>query len=77
MATSCSLWEVRDHLKAFRLIGRKYQNVHVCGEAYSDFQGHIEGALSRHAMLLQRSTSEFRSATATNIKATNCTIRKR
>ena len=39
----------RDPLVAFRLRGREddrhLANVHICGEAYSDFQGFIEGAL--------------------------------
>ena len=38
-------WEVREHLKAFALDGAKEARVHVCGEAYSDYQGFIEGAL--------------------------------
>jgi hypothetical protein len=39
-------WEVRDRLKAFGLIGREnIRNLHVCGEAYSDYQGYIEGSL--------------------------------
>ena len=38
--------EVADRLAAFGLVGREdIENVHVCGEAYSDFQGFIEGAL--------------------------------
>jgi hypothetical protein len=32
-------------LRAFSLDGDVANNVHVCGEAYSDFQGFIEGAL--------------------------------
>jgi monoamine oxidase len=39
-------WEVRDNLKAFGLIGREtVKNLHICGEAYSDYQGYIEGSL--------------------------------
>jgi len=38
--------EVARRLQAFGLVGREgITNVHVCGEAYSDFQGFIEGAL--------------------------------
>lgn len=37
--------EVRARLAAFALPGSSAKNVHVCGEAYSDFQGFIEGAL--------------------------------
>jgi hypothetical protein len=37
---------VRENLKAFGLIGREtIKNLHVCGEAYSDYQGYIEGSL--------------------------------
>jgi monoamine oxidase len=32
-------------LRAFALDGGTAKNVHICGEAYSDFQGFIEGAL--------------------------------
>jgi hypothetical protein len=39
-------WEVRANLSAFGLIGREpIKNLHVCGEAYSDYQGYIEGSL--------------------------------
>jgi monoamine oxidase len=39
-------WEVRARLQAFGLIGREtIRNLHVCGEAYSDYQGYIEGSL--------------------------------
>jgi phytoene dehydrogenase-like protein len=35
-----------DRLKAFSLVGQPGRdNVHVCGEAYSDYQGFIEGSL--------------------------------
>jgi Flavin containing amine oxidoreductase len=38
--------EAIDRLKAFSLVGRPgLGNLHVCGEAYSDYQGFIEGAL--------------------------------
>jgi hypothetical protein len=32
-------------LRAFGLKGSKLHNVHICGEAYSDYQGFIEGSL--------------------------------
>jgi monoamine oxidase len=40
-------WEVIARLKAFSLIHdpEKHKNIHICGEAYSDHQGFIEGAL--------------------------------
>ena len=37
-------WEVADAFAAFSLDGRA-KNVHICGDAYSDYQGFIEGAL--------------------------------
>jgi hypothetical protein len=36
---------ISKRLRAFALEGSATPNVHVCGEAYSDFQGFIEGAL--------------------------------
>ena len=39
-------WEVRERLQAFGLHDApEVKNVHICGEAYSDYQGFIEGAL--------------------------------
>jgi hypothetical protein len=39
-------WNVRAHLRAFALPrGAPELNIHICGEAYSDYQGFIEGAL--------------------------------
>ena len=37
-------WIVREQLEAFSLKG-VHQNIHICGEAFSDFQGFIEGSL--------------------------------
>ena len=38
--------EAMDRLKAFSLVGHPgRRNLHVCGEAFSDYQGFIEGAL--------------------------------
>jgi hypothetical protein len=49
---ACHAWKPRlnvpkalGELKAFSLVGRNTNNVHICGEAYSDYQGFIEGAL--------------------------------
>jgi monoamine oxidase len=36
---------VMDTLRAFNLAGSNTKNIHVAGEAFSDFQGFIEGAL--------------------------------
>ncbi len=40
-------WEVIVRLRAFSLINDqdKHKNIHICGEAYSDYQAFIEGAL--------------------------------
>jgi hypothetical protein len=38
-------WEVRQTLTAFNLTGGATKNVHIVGEAYSDYHGFIEGAL--------------------------------
>lgn len=40
-------WDARNELKAFGNPGQQNnkQNIHICGEAYSDYQGFIEGAL--------------------------------
>jgi hypothetical protein len=40
-------FEVRQELPAFALesANQRVKNVHICGEAYSDYQGFIEGAL--------------------------------
>ncbi|MFL6162592.1 MAG: FAD-dependent oxidoreductase [Jatrophihabitantaceae bacterium] len=42
-------WEIMQRLQAFGLTGRPshrhHRNVHICGEAVSDYQGFIEGAL--------------------------------
>ena len=39
-------WETIDFLKAVSLNGNaENKNIHICGEAYSDYQGFIEGSL--------------------------------
>lgn len=53
-------WKILKRLSAFRISGDNkphdpndgLKNVHVCGEAYSDYQGFIEGALrsSEHVL---------------------------
>jgi hypothetical protein len=45
-------WEVIERLKAFSIGKRGLPNVHICGEAYSDYQGFIEGALRSAAIVL-------------------------
>src|SRR4029453_17122464 len=45
--------EAMDRLKAFSLVGQPGRdNIHVCGEAYSDYQGFIEGSLRSAAKAL-------------------------
>ncbi len=56
VGAGCHTWlcgarspDIRHRLEAFGLIGRashrELKNVHICGEAVSDYQGFIEGAL--------------------------------
>jgi monoamine oxidase len=39
-------WEVRSKLEAFSLENSNDLNLHICGEAFSDFQGFMEGSLT-------------------------------
>jgi hypothetical protein len=59
---------VRARLTAFSLEGSATTNVHICGEAYSDFQGFIEGALrsARHVVetIIGEPVGELRGAGA-------------
>jgi len=45
-------WKSLERLRAFSLTKGGPSNVHVCGEAYSDYQGFIEGALRSTAQVL-------------------------
>ena len=47
-------WEAIRRLVAFPLAPGAPENLHVVGEAYSDYQGFIEGSLRSVAMLLHR-----------------------
>jgi monoamine oxidase len=38
-------WAVQEKISAFSLEHNGSENVHICGEAFSDYQGFIEGAL--------------------------------
>ena len=38
-------WEVSPKLEAFSINENETQNIHICGEAFSDFQGFMEGSL--------------------------------
>ncbi|MBI4235745.1 MAG: FAD-dependent oxidoreductase [Chloroflexi bacterium] len=45
-------WQVAERLEAFSLGGGPPCNVHICGEAFSDYQGFMEGAVrSAHRAL--------------------------
>jgi hypothetical protein len=48
-AVGAESWEIMGRLDSFSLMGRMAdqppRNVHICGEAVSDYQGFIEGAL--------------------------------
>lgn len=64
---ACHAWapgvpvgEALDRLKAFSLLGRAgADNLHVCGEAYSDYQGFIEGALRSAENVLEAIDDEI------------------
>jgi len=45
-------WKVMDSFKAFDF-GSGAKNVHIVGEAFSDYQGFIEGALNSAELALQ------------------------
>lgn len=44
-------WKVQEAFKAFS-VGSGRKNVHICGEAYSDYHGFIEGALNSAHLIL-------------------------
>jgi monoamine oxidase len=46
--------EVREKFSAFALKGQPKENVHIVGEAYSDYQGFIEGALRSAELALAK-----------------------
>jgi hypothetical protein len=57
----CHIWkpgidveQVIDELSAFSLSGTGSRNVHICGEAYSDFQGFIEGGLRNALKVIEK-----------------------
>jgi len=56
---ACHAWRpgsdpaaVMSHFQAFSLSGTVEKRLHICGEAYSDYQGFIEGALRSAANVL-------------------------
>ncbi len=47
-------WEVMEALMAFPLNGGAAPNIHICGEAFSDYQGFMEGAVrTAHRVMIQ------------------------
>jgi monoamine oxidase len=47
-------WKVMDTLRAFPLIEGAAPNIHICGEAFSDYQGFMEGAVRKaHQVMLR------------------------
>jgi monoamine oxidase len=53
-------WGVSARLEAFSLTGQAPKNVHICGEAFSDFQGFMEGAIRSAQSVLARTWGEDR-----------------
>jgi hypothetical protein len=50
--------EVAGVFRAFSLQGGRLPNVHICGDAYSDYQGFIEGALRSTVKVLEHFDGE-------------------
>jgi len=50
-------WEVSARLEAFPLTTGGPANIHICGEAFSDFQGFMEGAIRSARSALTRALS--------------------
>ncbi len=47
-------WKVMEVLTAFPLIEGATPNIHICGEAFSDYQGFMEGAVrTAHQVMIQ------------------------
>ncbi|WP_395056808.1 flavin monoamine oxidase family protein [Flavobacterium sp.] len=51
-------WEIQELFKAFSLNDSKNKNVHIIGEAYSDYTGFIEGAINSSDWALELITGE-------------------
>ena len=61
-------WEVRERMKAFGLFGHPTRsNIHICGEAFSGYQGFIEGALQTASDVV----SEIKRASSTSPRKFN------
>lgn len=50
-------WKVIERFEAFSLSEGRPQNVHICGEAFSDYQGFMEGALRTAKSALTKALS--------------------
>jgi len=51
-------WEIQEQFKAFSLENSTTKNVHIVGEAYSDYTGFIEGAINSSDWALEEITGE-------------------
>jgi len=56
-------WEELKELSAFALDDGENKNIHVCGEAYCDYQGFIEGSLRSAAHVLHAIDRKFETKT--------------
>jgi monoamine oxidase len=51
-------WEVMEDLRAFDVVGGSGKRLHICGEAFSDYQAFVEGALRSADLVLAEVLSE-------------------
>ena len=49
-------WEIQEQFKAFALDNSDVKNIHIIGEAYSDYTGFIEGAINSSDWALEEIT---------------------
>jgi len=65
-------WEVLTALSSFSLCGSTAPNVHICGEAYSDYHGFIEGSLRSSVHVLHTIDERFDTKTPWLCRCTKC-----
>ena len=51
-------WDVQEKITAFSLDHNSPANIHICGEAFSDYQGFIEGALRTAQSVMEKINGE-------------------
>lgn len=51
-------WEIQEQFKAFALDNSEAKNIHIIGEAYSDYTGFIEGAINSSDWALEEITGK-------------------